>query len=138
MTGIDYPPTQRTVFAAALDRLDEEADQAGEEDPVDETHRHALMWAVDQWGDDAEVTLEAFTTAARSRTLDTLHRTRVGPVGNQQITDWLIAAAITDAPWLDGGEDLETQADLVGQLPPALRDWLDEQLDELNDLTAGN
>ena len=138
-TSFDYPPTTTLTLGVALANVEQELATAEEgDDAPPEAHRDALAWAVSEFGEDAEITLEAFTTTTRSQTIDTLQRTRVGGVGSNLINDWLVAAGVVDAPWLDGGEDLETRAEITGQLPPALTDWLDAQLDELNELSEGN
>jgi len=141
-TDFDYPPTSTLTLGVALDDVERELDEAEEGDDTDvgqlTADRDALTWAVGEFGEAAEITLEAFTTTTRSRTIDTLQRTRVGDVGSNLINDWLVAAGVVDAPWLEGGEDLETRAEITGQLPPALTDWADAQLDDLNELSEGN
>lgn len=136
-TSFDYPPTTTLTLGVALDDVERALAEGGDDAPP-EAHRDALAWAVGEFGEDAEITLEAFTTTTRSQTIDTLQRTRVGDVGSNLINDWLVAAGVVDAPWLEGGEDLETRAEITGQLPPALTDWLDAQLDDLNELSEGN
>lgn len=137
MVEFDYPPTTTLTLSVALDDV-ERALAEGDDEAPPESHRDALTWAVGEFGEDAEVTLEAFTTTTRSQTIDTLKRTRAGSIGSNLINDWLVAAGVVDAPWLEGGEDLETKAEITGQLPPALTDWLDAQLDDLNELSEGN
>lgn len=159
MTDIDYPPSRTRRFGAALASIEDRlataeqriADLEADEDATDQAlaearqdrataanQRDALQWAVAQFGEDAELTLRAFTATSRARVLDTLNRTVVGAVGGQQTRNWLIAGSIEAAPWLDGDEDLAEQASVTGALPPGLVDWLDAELEELNDLTAGN
>jgi len=141
-TSFDYPPTTTLTLGVALDDVEQELAAAEEDDDTDvgqlRADRDALAWAVSEFGESGEVTLEAFTTTTRSQTIDTLQRTRVGDVGSNLINDWLVAAGVVNAPWLEGGEDLETRAEITGQLPPALTDWLDAQLDGLNELSEGN
>lgn len=161
MTGteINYPPSRTYRLEGTLEdvqeeiaTLDEEIADLEDAADVDEQalaekrvrrsnradQRDALQWAISEFGADAELTIEAFSTAKRSRTLDTANRQTMGQLGNNQLTDWLLAAAITEAPWLEGGEDLRERYELVGALPPALTDYLDRQQEALNDLSEGN
>jgi hypothetical protein len=135
MTDIDYPPSREWTLEAAL------ADAEGADAPpgsAEANQREALAWAVDQFGGDATVTLQAFTTGMRSRTLDIADQTTMGELGHNQVQDWLTAAGVVDAPWLDGDEDLEARHELLVALPPALTDWLNAKLTGLNDLSEGN
>lgn len=163
MTDFDYPPSRTYEFGAALEdveqrladteeRVDElEAQAADEEDPdvqglqeayqeltTASNYRDALDWAVREWGEAAEITLQAFTAKTRADVLDTIQRTRVGHVGPEQRRNWLVAAGVQAAPFVDESDDVETKAGIVEQLPPALTDWIDEEIEDLNDLTAGN
>lgn len=155
MTDINYPPSRTVTLETALadvddriseldDRIDDLAAEAATTDEAladarthrqDATrHRQALQWAVDEFGGDAEITLEAHTTTTRSRVMDTANQQTMGSLGQSQLADWMHAAGVADAPWLDGGEDLGTRADLLGALPPRLTDWIATQLEDLNDL----
>ena len=107
------------------------------------TQQEGLQWAVhgdaredgfDGWGEDAVVELQAFTGGSRARILDTAERSTVGTLGQQQLRVWLIAGAIETAPWLDGDEDLLEQQQQTKSLPPMLIDWLDAELEDLNEL----
>ena len=113
------------------------------------TKQHAaLKWAAhgdddpegfDGYGEDAEITIQAYTADSRARVIDTFNAKTVGDVGSQALRTWLIAGAIVDAPWIEGDEGLLEQKELLGKAhPPALADWLDAELESLNDLTAGN
>jgi hypothetical protein len=159
----DYPPSQTYTLAAALDTIedrvnelkeriddleaqrdnDDEADvgedlvEARNEKDAAENKRDALQWAVNEFGEDAELTLEAYTTKTRSRTIDTFRAQTVG-AGSEELNDWLVAAGVADAPWMDDGADLQERADVVGELPPALTDWIEGELDDLNNLAEGN
>lgn len=135
MTDIDYPPSREWTLEAAL--ADAEDTDAPEGSP-EANQRDALRWAVAQFGGDATVTLRAFTAGTRSRTLDTAGQTTMGELGHNQVQDWLTAAGVVDAPWLDGDEDLEARHELLAALPPALTDWLNAKLTDLNDLSEGN
>jgi len=135
MSDFDYPPTREWTLGDAL--ADAEARADGDDDAA-ETHTSGLQWAVDQFGADAQVELRAFTTTTRDRALDTANRKTVGALGTQELRTWLVAAALEDAPWLDGDEDLTATKRVTGELPPALSDWLDAELSELNDLSEGN
>jgi hypothetical protein len=98
------------------------------------SQRDALQWAVDEWGPDAEIELEAITTASRGRATDAVRNGRVGEVTGQILQRYIAAASLTAAPWLEGGDDLQTRAQILGKLPPGLSDWLQAELDDLNDL----
>jgi len=156
-TDFDYPPTQTVALGVALDAVESDLDDAKadladlDDDAVDrviretragvsqaQRHVKALQWAVDQFGEEATVTLQAYTATTRARVTDTINRTHIGTVGPDETEVWLIAAGVEAAPWLSGGEDLQTTVEITGQLPPALTDWLADELDELNDLSAGN
>jgi len=135
MSDIDYPPSRTwrlgEALATADERLDEDED--GNSD-ISQSNRDGLAWAVEQWSDDAEITLEAFTTTTRDRAVDTANRATVGGLGASALRTWLVAASIKQAPWLDGSEDLVECKQTTGNLPPGLVDWLDAQLEDLNDL----
>jgi hypothetical protein len=137
MTEIAYPPSTTVTLADALDDLEERVATLDEDDPDHRptvNQRDALSWAVEEFGGDAEVVLTAYTAATRARVQDALRSSVVGDVGTGRTQLWLAAAGVDDAPWLSAGDDLATTADVTGQLPPALVDWLQAQLDDLNDL----
>lgn len=137
MTDIDYPPSTTVVLADALDDLEQRVATLDEDDPeyrAARNQRDALSWAVEEFGANAEVTLAAYTAATRARVEDALRSSVVGDIGSGRTQLWLAAAGVDDAPWLSAGDDLATAADVTGQLPPALVDWLQAQLDDLNDL----
>lgn len=166
--GVDYPPTRTyrlgtareaaaeriTECEARVDDLEDDDDataqalaEARQDAQAARTHHKGLTWAVDGtddedgfggWGADADLTVQAHTFDSRSRALDARDRLTAGPVGARETRTWLIAGSIVEAPWLDGDEDLATEKQLVGQLPPMFVDWLDHALGELNDLTEGN
>jgi hypothetical protein len=137
MVDIDYPPSRTIAFGDALDDLEQRVatlDENDAEHRVARNKRDGLQWAVEVFGADAAVEIRAYTATTRARVLDELRTGVVGDPGPEQRALWLTAAGISDAPWYDGDEDLATRADIVGQLPPALVDWLDDQLDSINDL----
>lgn len=151
MTEIDYPPTTEWRLDAALDQVTQQiaeldADIDAADDPSElrgqrqsrASQRDALRWAIGEFGDDATIELQAYTAGRRARVIDTLNQRTMGAVGAERTRVWLLAGGIERAPWLDGGEDIRTRADLVQELPPALVDWLNEQLDDLGDLSEGN
>lgn len=111
-----------------------------------ETHRDGVRWAVhgddrdggfDGWGEDATVVLQAYTGKTRADVVDTLRNEVLGTFGERMVTNWMIAAGIEDAPWIDD-KDIMSKAAPTEQLPPPLLDWLEAELDDLNDLSAGN
>jgi hypothetical protein len=137
MSGFEnYPPSTTLRLGDELESLQADADD--DEADVSETHIEGLQWAVSEFGEDGTVRVEGFTTASRDRTVDTANRETMGPVGPSVLRTWLVAASITEAPWLDGDEDLADKHDYVGALPPAFSDWLDSQVEEANDLSEGN
>jgi len=138
MSGTSYPPTETIRLGQARDdrRAQLEADSEDQEDATVDSDPYlaALAWAVEEFGTDAEIELTALTAQARARTLDTLNRTRVGEVGQQEARIWLTAAGIERAPW-DADDGLTAQVQVLGDaLPPALVDWLHEQQESLNEL----
>jgi len=50
----------------------------------------------------------------------------------------MVAVAVTEAPWFDGGESHAEAVGMVAGLPPALVDWLWGRIEDLSDLSAGN
>lgn len=145
-TNFDYPPTQTYRLGAALEQAEKRvADLEADADPDDydrtlneaENQRDALQWAVDEFGDDAELELQAYTAHTRAQVLDTLRNDVFGNPGEEETTVWLIAAGIAAAPWLDD-HDIGSKATVTGQLPPALLDWIETEIDDLNDLSEGN
>jgi exonuclease VII small subunit len=159
MTDFDYPPSWDVSLEEALSSVEADLEDArgrvdkleDDEDATNdalaeaysrrqrlESNRDALEWAVQQFGEGARVSMTAFTATTRARTLDEIQRTAVGQVGNEETRIWLLAAALDDAPWLDPGDDLADAYRITGELPPALQDYLDDQLTDLNDLSEGN
>jgi len=159
MTDFDYPPSWDVTLEEALStvkgdledaesRVDEfEADEDATDEALAEAYsrrqrlesnRDALEWAIQQFRSEARIKMTAFTATTRARTLDEIQRTAVGQVGNEETRIWLLAAALDDAPWLDSGDELGDAYRITGELPPALQDYLDDQLTDLNDLSEGN
>jgi len=138
MTDIDYPPSQTHTTGTARDDLQERIDDADDAVPNLESQRDALAWACDQWGDDAEITIQAFTARSRAQVLDALRTEVMGDFGPERQSNWISASAIQSAPWLEGGEDVVERCRITEELPPGLTDWVSEQLDDLNDLSEGN
>jgi len=131
MPGIDYPPTREvrlgdapTVDVAELDGVDGEAVADG------------VAWLCEEFGAEATVTLSALTAGERARLMDTVQRDRVGGAGEGLLENWVVAACLDEAPWLAEDADLADRAQLVGDLPPQVVDWLSAELDDLNDLTG--
>lgn len=125
----DYPPTETLVLGDALERWQD----ADDHDRAD-TFADGLGWAVDEFDADAEIVLEALTAGRRNEVIDRINSSRVGDVGDGLVTNWMIAAAITECPWFDDEAPLEDMVAAVAQLPPAVVDWLEHELGELNDL----
>lgn len=135
----DYPPTETLVLGDALEEYEAAApDEAVDPETADEaravTFAEGLSWAVDEFGTDAEIVLEGFTAGTRAQVVDRLTNDRVGDIGQRLTTNWMIAAAIVECPWFDDEVPLEDMVTAVAQLPPAVVDWLDHELEELNDL----
>jgi len=138
MTDWDYPPTRTVALAQARDRLDEQlADCDDAEQDRLATLRSGVGWAIDQFGTEATIELTAFTARERDRTLDTLREQLVG-VGDREMQQYFLAAQIESAPWLDGDMDLIEHGRVIGELPPAVVDWLQSEADDLNALDEGN
>jgi len=159
MTDFTYPPTREFTLEEALadveseladakrrvDELedDENAKQSALQDARSEREdaagkQRALNWAIGEFGEDATITMEAFTATTRARTLDEMQSSTMGDVGGMESRIWLLAAALQEAPWLTGDEDLAEAARVTGALPPAVQDFLDDELTALNDLSEGN
>lgn len=166
MSDWDWPPTRTVTLGAALDDADDRlADARAElerlhdaEDATDraiqeaqseasdaEEVRNALRWAVagagdfEGWGRDAEVTFEAFTADKRATVIETIARETMGSPGAAESETWLTAAGVVAAPWMDDGAGLHERKRILGSaLPPGLRDWCTEQLNDLSDLSQGN
>mgnify|MGYP006275541869 CR=1 FL=1 len=159
MTDFEYPPTREftlqsaladveTTLANAEERVDDlESDEDAQESALAEARqdredaaskKNALEWAVREFGTDARVVLEAFTATTRARTIDEMQSSTMGDVGGMESRIWLLAAALQDAPWLTGDEGLPEAAQVTGALPPAVQDYLDDELTDLNDLSEGN
>jgi len=134
----DYPPTQTHRLGTALEDARDRADSDADDAATWGRYVHGLQWAIDQWDADADIVLQAFTTRLRNRTLDAANRETVGPLGPNRTRTWLVAAGVQSAPWVADDSDLVEQAQVTGQLPPALVDWLDAKQDALNDLSEGN
>ncbi|MUV59975.1 hypothetical protein [Halobacterium sp. CBA1126] len=159
MTDFDYPPTRTFTLEEAkgdveseladaearVDELedDEDAQESALRDARSEREdaagkQRALNWAIGEFGEDATITMEAFTATTRARALDEMQSSTMGDVGGMESRIWLLAAALQAAPWLNGSEDLEEAARVTGALPPAVQDFLDDELTDLNDLSSEN
>jgi len=138
MTDIDYPPTRTLAFGDALDAVEADLEDADDdaETAATESQQDALSWAVEQWGSDETVTLAAYTATTRAQTIDQFNTTTAG-AGAEELNIWLVAAGLDAAPWLDD-QDIALKAVATGQLPPALIDWMRDELDDLNALSEGN
>jgi len=90
----------------------------------------------DGWGEDAVVELQAYTTRTRDQTVDAFNRTTVNG-GQNELNTWLFAAAITDAPWIDD-KDIKSKATTTAALHPRISDWLQDRVNDLNDIKPGN
>lgn len=159
MTDFDYPPSREFTLTSALagveddlsdaeqriERLEDDEDaqdsalaEARQSRQAAESQRGGLEWAIREFGEDARVCLEAFTATTRARTLDEVRASTVGSVGSEETRIWLLAAALSEAPWLDGDEDLPKAYRITGELPPPVQDYLDDVLEDVNDLAEGN
>lgn len=164
MTEFNYPPERTIELGSAVttlaDRLDdledqvedlEEAVDVAEDDDPDpgavqelrEAHdelqkvrnqHDALQWAVQEWDEEATVRLRAIDTGTRARVEDTIQTAHVGQVGPSGLNNWMVAAGLVDAPFLDDDDELEDKVEVVAHLPPGVTDWLDDTLDDLQDL----
>jgi len=125
MTDFDYPPT-RTYRLGDL----------AESDDLSDAKVGAMGEAVKWFGEDATVTLQAPTGRTRARAIDKLNKTTVGDVGKEQAKIWIATANLQEAPWLADNDDqgLSMQAQVTGDLPPALLTWLQEEMDDLSSL----
>lgn len=136
---IDYPPTATITLGDALERAEANADDADSDGNANananwDTYRDGLQWAVDQWGADATITLQAFTASSRARIIDAAESSTVGELGRRELRAKLIVGSAIDAPWLAGDEALAERLRIADVLPPALLDYLDAEVTDLNDL----
>jgi len=125
MTGFDYPPT-RTYRLGDL----------AESDDLSGAQAEAMAWAVEEFGEDATITLQAPTAMERAHAIDKLNQAAVGDVGAERVKVWIVTATLQEAPWLadDDDQELPMQAQMTGALPPAFLTWLQEEMDDLSSL----
>ncbi|WP_338417003.1 hypothetical protein [Halobacterium salinarum] len=157
--NFDYPPTRKVTLEQALDDVDRELADAedrihrleGDEDAQESalaearadqedarSKTNALEWAINEFGPETRIKLEAFTATTRARAIDEMQSSTMGEIGGMEQRIWLLAAALQDAPWLTGEESLAEAAQVTGALPPAVQDYLDDELTALNDLGNEN
>lgn len=136
-------------------RLDELADTVSDEQPDDDSdateayqeavqeardvdqHYKGVLWAVEQWGADAEVVLAPLATGAHAQVLDysmDLKQNQVGGPDSIQGSRRLffVAAGLEDAPFLDGGEDIEARVGELSGLPNQFTGWLHSEVDDIS------
>jgi len=133
---VDYPPSRTLTLGTAHERATERADSDRDDSDQWARYADALGWAVEQFGADAEVVVKAFTAASRARILDEARRSTVGDLGPERTRSWLVGGSVSAAPWIDAGADagLADRVQATTALPPTLVDWLDSELEDLNDL----
>jgi hypothetical protein len=98
------------------------------------SQKDALEWAVNQWDADAEIKLEAIQAIDRERARDALRTGRMGEITTGVLKRYMATQCLKTAPWVETDDDIHDKAKFLGELPPGLRDWLQAELDELNDL----
>ena len=157
----DYPRTKEIALGPARDQLQSEIEELEAEivdleertggenpDPVAEetlrntrgekrtlkNHRDGVQWAIDEWSEDATITLEALTTQSRGDAMDALRTGRMGDTSSETVKRYVHAQILVDAPFVESEDDIHDKAALLGRLPPAVSDWLGTEIDELNDL----
>lgn len=156
MSDYNYPPTRTYRLGESLDDAIQHIADLEDSDDADPaalqeaaTARDGLRWLVSGDGDPdgfggfgrgAEIVVSAYTARERGQTLDTARAKTMGDLGPERLRVWLIAGALEAAPWLDTGDDLRTRYEATGELPPAVLDWLDSELEDINTLgvTEGN
>lgn len=143
MTRFDYPPSRTLRLGDALDRMRDAQDTADAGLAEDargsvQEFEAGLEWAVEEFGTDAEIELHAIDTGTRARIQDHIQGNVVGDAGSGLVSNYVLAACIDDAPFVEDGDDLDDRAELVSHLPPQVTDWLGSELDDLSELTAGN
>ena len=97
-----------------------------------------IEWLIEVFDADATVTMQSLRMQERDAVEQAVRRGRVGDADGAILRDYTLAASIQDAPWLEDDDDLHTHAELINDLPPDLADWLQECLNEVNDLAPGN
>jgi len=160
---IDYPPTREYTLEAALEsvKADIENGQAeiddleaklpdGDEDPdpattkalrearqrksTVESYRDALKWAIGEWGEDAKIEIRGIDTNARKQVQKALRTGWMGEATTEDLNHYLIAESLMDAPWVQPDDDIHDLAGFLDELPPGLSDWIEDEMDDLNDL----
>lgn len=98
-----------------------------------DTHLQGVEWALDDWGEDAAVDVEGLRAGAFADVEDRLTevaQNRDAPVGPGMTRNYLVAKAITEAPYLDGDEDLTRRLAAVASLPVAFVKWAKARIDD--------
>jgi len=143
MKEINYPPERTIVLGEAADHLEEAEDPADAGLPEDprsdlDTLASGARWLVDEFGEEAEITIKGIDSGTRARIEDHITTGVVGDVGGGLLNNYVLAASIVGAPWLEDGDDLDDKVEAVGHLPNQVTDWLASELDDLTRLDAGN
>lgn len=157
----DYPPSREIRLGSARDQLEREIadldreidDLEGrvDESPDDpapkaalretrseknslETQLDGVTWAISSWREDATIAVQGLTTESRGEALHAVRHGRMGEVTSDTLGRYLNAQSLQAAPFLEDDDDIHDVAHVIGALPPAFSDWLNDQLDDLNDL----
>lgn len=141
-----------------LDRLaDDAAEREGEDTPEsEETVAEAqrveqqlvgVLWACDEFGDDATITVGDLSTGDLARVQDytqDVRQQRSGGATNRSVAGahriFFCAAGIVDAPFIDEDASFEDKAVAVRNLKPQCTTWLEDRVDDLStpDVELGN
>lgn len=98
-------------------------------------HLVGVAWAVDEFGEDAEVAFEAVDTGTRAEVRDYNNDLRSTTVGGPSSTDgvgeiYYTAGGIASAPFVDEGAGIEATVAALSSLPSHFADWLNHRVNE--------
>lgn len=127
----------------AVAESDEEARtqavQIRDEAETVESHAHGLQWAVEQWGEDATVTVRALTAGDSARVDQHLDQHWMGDASESIRSHARIAVAIESAPFVDPGSDLTDTHTAIADLDhDGFVDWLAAEVEDFSTPGLGN
>jgi len=133
-------------------RLDDLADRAADgEDVIEEaqeaeSHLAGVLWGIQEYGADAEVTVGGLTTGEMAEVRDrtAAARNEAAQFGGHGQVDgaastFFVAAGVLDAPFVDGDASVDALTSVVAsELHPQFTQWLEAKVDEETSVDAGN
>lgn len=123
---------ESTRLAREVARISQRADGANR-------HLKGVLWAVDQWGEDAEIVLSGLNSEEYAQVEDYLQHGRVG-AGAGAHRNATVAMALEDAPFLPDGPPgfRDRLEEYVGPLPVNVTQWLESEVNDLTSPDPGN